>query len=181
MAVRDCRFLQQGDRGPDVKAYQQAANVWLIHQQRLGITSCDGLTRPELLVEDGIYGPKTEGVTRWLQCRFGLKQDGYAGEQTLGALSRHLANAGLGVLALGVSVNGTPPSPGCVVPITYIPTDLANQYRLEHGLPAIVAPGDGGAGDSSGTERPKPSPLARIPVWLIGLGALLALWRWRRR
>lgn len=174
MAIQDCRRLQRGDQGPTVQAYQEAANVWLIYQERQGITSCDGQTRPALLEEDGIFGPRTERVTAWLRCRFALPPSGIADSTLLVALAQKLAEAQLGTLFLGASVGGASGTPGCVVPLVYAPSDLANQYRLEHGLPLIFVPTE-----PSPSPEPTPEPSTggqSLPwPWLIGVGVLVAI------
>lgn len=169
MAVRNCRWLQRGDDGDDVRAYQQAANVWLIHQARLGIQRCGEQTRPAYLAEDGVYGPKTEGVTRWLQCRFGLAQDGRAGPETLGALRKFLNQESLGLLELRAVPAEQVTVPECVTPVRYTATQLANEHRISVGLPALPISGE--------TLPPKGSWL----VWVAGLVLGGLLWSRIRR
>lgn len=181
MAVRDCRWLQRGDSGDDVKAYQQAANVWMAHQEMLGIRDCGTLSRPDYLVEDGVFGPKTEAVTVWLQCRFGLEQDGLAGSQTLGALAKFLRQEGLGDLELRALPPNMASIPECVTPLRYTATPLANEHRRSAGLAVLPLPGeDGAVGDGEGGEQPR--NVFWIP-WAAGLALIavgLRLWRGRR-
>lgn len=174
MAVQDCRWLQRADSGPDVLVYQQAANLWLIEQSVRGIAACGTLQYPGLLDEDGQFGPLTDGVTRWLQCRFGLDQDGLAGPQTLGTLARNLAASGLGTLSMGTT--------GCVTPLRYAATAKANQYRATANLPPLPLAGGGTGEEEGGTPPPPSKPLVRqIPLWAWAGAALAAAWILRRR
>lgn len=167
MAVQDPRWLQEGDRGEDVRALQQAANVWLLYQATVGVSTCNGLTRPALLDEDGIFGPRTRAAVEWLQCRFMLVQDGIAGPRTLEALGRHLARQGFGQLMFGQETG--------VLPVRYFASDAANALRQEHGLPPIEPPGEPPA-----QEQPAPPTAPRWLPWAVLAAGVVAFVRRRR-
>lgn len=146
MPVADARWLQRRDEGEDVRALQQAANVWILYQASIGVERCGEMRRPALLVEDGLFGPRTDEAVRWLQCRMGVGVDGRAGPVTLGALRKHLDNQGLGVLEYGAQQG--------VLPVRYTATEAANALRTAAGLPALP-------------EAPTPErPPRRLPSWL---------------
>jgi hypothetical protein len=64
--------LQKGSTGEAVKRLQQVLNAWYPDQ-------------PQLVV-DGVFGPATEAMVRYLQANAGLAVDGIAGPKTLAVL-----------------------------------------------------------------------------------------------
>jgi peptidoglycan hydrolase-like protein with peptidoglycan-binding domain len=65
------RNLRAGMRGPDVKAIQEALNVW---------------GAKPLLIPDGKFGPITDAAVRKFQKAHDLKDDGIVGHDTRRAL-----------------------------------------------------------------------------------------------
>ncbi len=89
-------LLQKGDRGPTVKALQQAL--------------VDGGWAD--LVCDGVYGPKTEAAVKYYQQKNGLAATGRAGSNTLNKL--------LGTSDVDLNVDGgNSPSQGSSGPTVY--------------------------------------------------------------
>lgn len=72
--------LQKGAQGAEVKRLQNTLNNWLVATYH---------ERP--LVEDGIFGPATEGIVKFFQCHHFLHIDGIVGAATQSCLDRGVA------------------------------------------------------------------------------------------
>ncbi len=77
------RLLKDGVRGADVKRLQDRLNaIFPAYRHQVA-------PKGRRLVEDGIYGPHTEGWVREFQRRTGLKVDGIVGPRTRAKLARY--------------------------------------------------------------------------------------------
>lgn len=76
---RSTLTLQRGFHGPEVKRIQKLLNAWIGDENWL-------------LQEDGIFGPCTETMVKFFQCRSILQVDGIVGPETLNILENGPAN-----------------------------------------------------------------------------------------
>lgn len=106
------RNLANGMAGMDVKAIQQALNVWMPDRARLD--------------DDGKFGPKTRAAVLEFQRRRKLKQDGIVGPYTLTALYP-LATYQAYAAILRTGPTGAPRSSE-VAPLAAPPDSMALEY-----------------------------------------------------
>ena len=133
--------LRSGSRGPDVKRVQQALN-------RRMLLPNNPLTRPPMkrLVEDSIFGPKTEAMVREFQRINGIKVDGIAGPITLYLLFPYISFVGtfLGQGPIRGIPQQSPVFPGGMPRQLVVPDFGAMRSRFSR-LSLLDPPGNGSA------------------------------------
>jgi peptidoglycan hydrolase-like protein with peptidoglycan-binding domain len=117
--------LAPGDRGPDVRTWQEALNRWI------------AATHPSaaLLSVDGIFGPATEAAVRGFQQAQGVTVDGLVGPETRAALASAPA-----------LVNAAPTPPTAAAPAAPAPSTSSAADTGAGNAPAPgICPADNGS------------------------------------
>jgi len=81
--LRSTVLLKKGSQGTAVKQLQATLNIWVQDSE---------IFPGSVLVEDGIFGPATERLVKFFQCRHFLETDGIVGNQTMACLNRGVAS-----------------------------------------------------------------------------------------